>query len=303
MRTFRLVTGIITELSMDAHTSAAFRQAGARPAPNVGIYARVVRNEENSKTGYKWYSMAINGCLGLQIIVAASLTAMGAAGTSHVAITAFGAINTIIAAFLTYLKGSGLPNRLKYYQNEWKKLREYIEQRERDLSREGCTLDLYEVMSAIERMYEETKIEIETNTPEGYTSVGNLKRRNDLPQAAPSNIVPLDFAKGGETFKARLEDLEKGHYKGINGASGFKRRVHDLESRLSKGIEDFSEKVDHSVKVAVEDLKHGQEAVVTHAQEAQHQAIDDTRRDVQEHARERVQSLADTLASPVEKEH
>lgn len=60
----------------------------------------------------------INACYFLQIIVAAALTAMGAAGTSSQAITAFGAINTIIAGFLTFLKGSGLPGRLKYYGNE-----------------------------------------------------------------------------------------------------------------------------------------------------------------------------------------
>lgn len=88
--------------------------------------------------------------LAIQIIVAAILTALGAGQSSYTAITAFGALNTIIAGFLSYLKGSGLPGRLKWQQNEWKKIREFVEQRERDLSREGCTLDVYELVAVIE---------------------------------------------------------------------------------------------------------------------------------------------------------
>jgi hypothetical protein len=47
---------------------------GGRPAPNLGIYARVIHNEQTAKEGYKYFSWLINGCLGLQIVVAASLT-------------------------------------------------------------------------------------------------------------------------------------------------------------------------------------------------------------------------------------
>lgn len=108
---FRHLTGITSHPSM-AHSH--FRdESGGRPAPNLGIYARVVHNEQDSKIGYKYFSWLINGCLGLQIVVAAALTAMGAAGASRSAVTVFGAINTVIAGVLTFLKGSGLPNRLK----------------------------------------------------------------------------------------------------------------------------------------------------------------------------------------------
>ena len=85
----------------------------------VGIYAIVVDNEIKQKKAYKYSSRGINCCLGLQIIVAAALTALGAANGSRSAVTVFGAINTVIAGFLTYLKGSGLPGRLQYFQHEW----------------------------------------------------------------------------------------------------------------------------------------------------------------------------------------
>jgi hypothetical protein len=72
---FRLLVGIISHPSM----GPSFKHpAGKRPAANLGIYARVVHNEQTAKTGYKRMSLLINGCLGLQIIVAASLTALGA---------------------------------------------------------------------------------------------------------------------------------------------------------------------------------------------------------------------------------
>lgn len=102
-----------------------------RPVPNLGIYQRIVKAEKMYKDQYKIYSTVINSALGLQIIFGAALTALGAGNGPRSAVTAFGAINTILASVLTFLKGSGLPNRMKYYHNELTKVREYIEQRER----------------------------------------------------------------------------------------------------------------------------------------------------------------------------
>ena len=79
----------------------------------------LVDNEIKQKKQYKLFSRLINSCLGLQIVVAAALTALGAANGSRSAVTVFGAVITVIAGFLTYLKGSGLPGRLQYFQHEW----------------------------------------------------------------------------------------------------------------------------------------------------------------------------------------
>ncbi|KAF1818020.1 uncharacterized protein K489DRAFT_307567, partial [Dissoconium aciculare CBS 342.82] len=133
-----------------------------RPAPNTGVYARVCTAELKCKNNYKNASRLINSCLGLQIVVAAALTALGAADGSRSAITVFGAINTIIAGFLTYLKGSGLPNRLRYYQHEWSIVREYIEQRERDLSC-GQAFDVMAEVALIRQMFESVKTDVESS--------------------------------------------------------------------------------------------------------------------------------------------
>jgi hypothetical protein len=162
---FRLMVGI------NAPETLGFAGTTTRPAANLGLYARVVHAEQKSKDSYKVFSAVINACFFLQIIVAAALTAMGAAGVGHAAITAFGAINTVIAGFLTFLKGSGLPNRLKYFGDRWKALREFIEQRERDFTRPGKSVaDVFEMVAVIEKMYNDTKDDIEVNTPDGYNS-------------------------------------------------------------------------------------------------------------------------------------
>ncbi|KAH0550943.1 hypothetical protein GP486_007692, partial [Trichoglossum hirsutum] len=159
---FRVLTGI--------NNAPAFGKLAVlqRPAPNLGIYSRAVRAEKRWGLQFRVYSIVINGCLGVQIIVAAALTALGASNGSHKAVTVFGAVNTVIAGFLTFLKGSGLPNRLKYYHNEWSKVREYIEQREREFGLDGCTLDVEEEVRAVELMYEDVRADVEANAPDNF---------------------------------------------------------------------------------------------------------------------------------------
>ncbi|KAL3490185.1 hypothetical protein BJX62DRAFT_142152 [Aspergillus germanicus] len=152
---FRALTGI------DSAPALNVLHHSTRTAPNVGIYTRVVKAEMKAASRYRFHAILINTCLSIQIVVAAALTALGAARGPHNAVTAFGAINTIMAGILTYLKGSGLPDRLKHYQNEWRNIREYIEQRERELCLHGCELDVEEEIQIIEQMYEGVKREIE----------------------------------------------------------------------------------------------------------------------------------------------
>lgn len=184
---FRALTGI--------DSVPAITQSGhlARSAPNIGIYTRVVTNETKAARSFRIFNWLINICLGIQIVVAAAVTAVGAASGPHSAVTTFGAINTIMAGVLTYLRGSGLPDRLKSYQNKWKDIREYIEQREREFCLVGCDLDVQEEIFIVESMYQSIKSE-----REGSQSSGESKsqqpddpriRRSLLPQ---SNVLSGD---------------------------------------------------------------------------------------------------------------
>lgn len=172
---FRRLTGID---SARAHEQN--KQYLNRPAPNQGIYKHVVDEEKAARKEYVIFSRLINGCLGLQIIVAAALTALGAGNGPHAVVTIFGAINTVIAGFLTYLKGSGLPHRTKFFQNQWSQLRDFIEQRERDFGCQDCDLDVYAQVKIVEDMYKEVKAEIEANTPDGYMSMTRPKDKTPV---------------------------------------------------------------------------------------------------------------------------
>jgi len=108
-------------------------------------------------------------------VVAAALTALGAGNGPHSLVTIFGAIDTVIAGLMTYLKGSGFPDRLKYHQTQWTGIREYIEQRERELCKENCTLDVEAEVLEIERMYEEIKEDVEMSTSETVVGLGKKK--------------------------------------------------------------------------------------------------------------------------------
>lgn len=201
-------------------------QFDGRAAPNLGIYNRVCHREQEAKRGYRFAAILINGCLGIQIAVAASLTALGAANSSRGLITAFGAVNTVIAGLLTYLKGSGLPMRLRYYENEWKKVREYIEQREREFCRADCPLDVYECVRIIEAMYEDVKADIQTNTPDSWVSVGDLRNR----ASATNPQIPKlqDLTPHAKKF----QELERKY--GPKIAEFLETLAHKEEERLAK---------------------------------------------------------------------
>ena len=228
-----------------------------RPAPNFGIYPSVVDQEMKCKKNYKYCSTLINSCLGLQIVVAAALTALGAANGSRGAVTVFGAINTVIAGFLTYLKGSGLPNRLKYFKHEWSKVREYIEQRERDLTCPGVHFDVHEQVDIIRNMYEEVKGDIEANSPDRFVAIGNLRPRSPPVNPAPAlGLAELSGNKVSQNANGRLYRL----------ATGLSDETHNIKgkaSSLGKELGDVEEDIEGHGHVAasrvlssrLEDLK------------------------------------------------
>ena len=112
-----------------------------------------------------------------QIVVAATLTALGAADASYIAITVLGSVNTVIAGIQTYLKGQGLPNRLRQYEFGLRKLREYIEDRERDFSHADCPLNVDKEIADIAAMYKAVRQTAEDNTPDNYLPMAGAGKK------------------------------------------------------------------------------------------------------------------------------
>lgn len=190
---FRTLTGIDTVPAIN-HGGYAIRSAN-----NIGIYTRVVREERMAKKSYRIISMGIHVCLGLQIVIGACITAVAASNGSHRAITGLGAINTIFAGAMAYVKGSGYPECLKQHEFEWKKIREYVEQRERELCLAESGLDVYHEVRVVEEMYHRTKEELKLglssrdSKEENQSESGNMLR--PAVRRAYNDLRPLVASK------------------------------------------------------------------------------------------------------------
>lgn len=187
-----------------------------RTARNIGIYRRVITAEKNARRQYYASATLINACLLLQIVFGSVLTALGAANGSHLVITGVGAANTVIAGLLSFTKGQGLPNKLMQYQNTMRKVREYIEQRERDFARPDCHLDLDRELQSIVEMYEAARKNDEANDPNAYHNDLDVSATSKL--GAASNIAPslpedvrnmLGKLAATAGHQKRPEDIEK----------------------------------------------------------------------------------------------
>ena len=167
---FRNLTGIDTP----ANIKKDYRQ---RAAKNIGIYSRVVSEERKTQVQYYVMASIIEASFLSQIVVAATLTALGAADASYIAITVLGSVNTVIAGIQTYLKGQGLPNRLRQYEFGLRKLREYIEDRERDFSDANCPLNVDHEIADIAAMYKAVRQTAEDNTPDNYLPMAGAGKK------------------------------------------------------------------------------------------------------------------------------
>jgi hypothetical protein len=157
---------------------------GFKGKDQQGIYQKVDRKRKTARRDYIYSSYLISVCIGLQIVVAAVLTALGASNAPHAAVTVLGAINTAIAGLLAYMKSSGLPNRPRFFQTKWSELKDHIEQWDRrfsdgdfcenekhDKTDDCCSKRAHEEANKIENWYYQIKADIDAITVDGYTSV------------------------------------------------------------------------------------------------------------------------------------
>jgi hypothetical protein len=146
---------------------------------NPGIYQRVCKMEKRRLWEYRACASFINACYIAQIGGAAILTALGASESPHNVITVFGAISTAIAGVLALLKGQGLPTRLRQDWVGLRKVRDYIEDRERMLgwnfhlsNEDEIDKDIKETLqteiSKVLEMYRQQMTTMENNMPDVY---------------------------------------------------------------------------------------------------------------------------------------
>ncbi|OWP03663.1 hypothetical protein B2J93_2175 [Marssonina coronariae] len=274
---FRHLTGILTHASM-AHGDDFFSSSGLRSAPNPGLYARVVHNEQAAK-----------------IIVAAALTALGAGGGGRGAVTVFGAINTVFAGILTFLRSSSLPNRMKYYQTEWQRVREFIKPRERNFSRPDRDLDAHAMAAIVEAMYEDVKMDLEASTPDRFAGIRKSAITwRVLPRMQGLNEKGKEFGAG---FGSRVKGLasETTHF--AHQARDIGKDLQTQKERAAEGVSkevgehrDRAERMEHMFGDKVQALAteigqrvHMAERVVHDAEARERSAMDSVVRYARDH--------------------
>jgi SMODS and SLOG-associating 2TM effector domain len=241
---FRSLTGIdqVPVLSKDGFFSP-------RNAPNVGIYTRVVQAEKAAASRYHIFNILINTCLAVQIVFSAALTAIGAASGPHSAVTAFGAINTIVAGILTYLRGTGLPNREKNVEKAWGQIREYIEQREREFCLENCMLSVEDEIHNIERMYEEVRTQMEV----GASDSGGSRGLDKLTSLRPRGNL-LSEAKGAaHTGFDAVRGAISGHE--AQTEHHFRDELHNIGNRFRNATHQIKDTGDR-IKETTDGIRH-----------------------------------------------
>ena len=179
-----------------------------RPAPNPGIYKRTIKDEKDIQFKLRLSSYIVNVLFLLQIVVGAALTALGAAKGSTIAVTILGAVNTVVAGILTYLKGQGLPTRFEQNLHLLRTLREHIEEREREFTEHDCILDVDEVVQSIIQMYKEVRQTAKDNAP-GTVLPPKGVIEGLMKKKEAGNNIPKAEGTGGKNVRDRLEEPQK----------------------------------------------------------------------------------------------
>ncbi|KAK9425364.1 hypothetical protein SUNI508_13100 [Seiridium unicorne] len=206
----------------------------SRPAPNIGIYARVIYAEKKLKDSFKIFSLLINCCYFLQIVVAAAVIALGAASANHNAITAFGAMNTIMAGLLTFAK-------------------------EREFACEDCELNVYEVVDAVQLMYENVEQEVQINTPDSYTSITHAalmaqEAHGKVKGAVGSRLDGLShkFLEHKGVAEKLASDAEKQSHAVAGDFRQSENRIEsrfpDVKASMAKEVEDYTTGTQHEAR-------------------------------------------------------
>ena len=90
----------------------------SRPTSSRTLYARATRKRKSQSITYNLTAALSNTLLLSQVVLGATLTALGASESSHILITIFGVLNTIIAGLVAYLKSRGQPMRARMFMDD-----------------------------------------------------------------------------------------------------------------------------------------------------------------------------------------
>jgi len=107
----------------------------------------------------------------------ATLASLGGAKSNKVstAIVVLGAVQTVVAGFLTYFKSRNQPNRARQLENALGKVLEAIEDAEARLRNPDCQDNVQEVVRQLTDMYQAARTEAEINYSDYWVTTTGVR--------------------------------------------------------------------------------------------------------------------------------
>jgi hypothetical protein len=153
-------------------------------AATRGLSKRLKAQERHKTSLYYLFSTLCNLLAILQLMVGATITALGPSSNSHmITITSLGAVNTVVAGVLALMKGRGLPQRHQKDLVEIRKVKTFIKQVAMRLKYGERNQDNSNVVTLIEgafARYKTMQDVIDINQPDSYLNGPQLERSNLL---------------------------------------------------------------------------------------------------------------------------
>ncbi|CAK3935923.1 hypothetical protein CB0940_09159 [Lecanosticta acicola] len=95
--------------------------------PKDSLYYRAIQHGKMQGRMYAFTSALTNTLLLSQVVLGAALTGLGASDSSRVLITVFGALNTVIAGLVAFMKSRGQPMRARMFRDDLDRVVDEIE--------------------------------------------------------------------------------------------------------------------------------------------------------------------------------
>ncbi|OAP54816.1 hypothetical protein AYL99_11264 [Fonsecaea erecta] len=164
-----------------------FRQrVGIKPEtgdlPEQFLFRNRLEKAYKDQTRFYYIVMCVShGMLWLQIGIGASVTALGTTNSNaaRIAITVLGAVNTVIAGFLTFLKSRNQPNRALQFRNGLRGVYEDLWQIDAEMLSGRADIDVDQKVDDLWKKYKEVTAEAEANYPDLWVSLGKLIKPAD----------------------------------------------------------------------------------------------------------------------------
>lgn len=147
------------------------------PSPSVGgYYRRAIDEQQSASYWFTISSILINLIYLVQILTAAAITGLASyQNANRTLLTVLGALNTVLAGLMAYLKGQGLPNRLLRSREQFSKVMEYAEYKERQFSHyasmlpgEKASMDPWGEADRVRDLFVAAKKDQQENYPDTY---------------------------------------------------------------------------------------------------------------------------------------